>query len=95
MSGQPSTPFDHRARRRILRRLHKVPDTSTAAELATDLKVAVTEVLYHARVLVKYKKIRERRRGVDPADTRFESTVADDPEVVALLISTEAEDERE
>jgi hypothetical protein len=35
----------------------------------------------------------ERRRGRVLANTRFESTVADDSEVIALLMFTEAEDE--
>lgn len=93
MNGQPPVPLDHRARRRILRRLNEVRDTVTADELSTDLKLELTEVTYHARVLVKYQKLREHRRGRVLANTRFESTVAADPEVVALLISTEAEDE--
>lgn len=95
MTEQPAVPLDHRARRRILRRLHEGSDTSSAAELATDLRLSETEVLYHARVLVKYEKLKERREGTNPADTRFESRVADDPEVIALLISTELEDERQ
>jgi len=93
MNGQPPVPLDHRVRRRILRRLHEVRDTCTAGELSTDLEMELTEVVYHARVLTKYEKVKECRRGVDLANTRFESTVADDPNVIALLISTAAEDE--
>jgi DNA-binding transcriptional ArsR family regulator len=93
MNRQPLVPLDNRARRRILRLLHEVRDGATTDELSTDLALAPTEVLYHARVLVKHRQITERRRGVDLADTHFKSMVADDPEVIALLISTKAEDE--
>lgn len=93
MNGQPPVPLDHRARRRILRHFHEVRDTATAGELSKDLKIELTEAAYHARVLVKYKMLSERRRGRVLADTRFESMVADDLEITALLISTKAEDE--
>lgn len=95
MSAQPPVPLDHRARRRILRRLNEVRDSATADELSTDLTIELTEVTYHARVLIKYRMLSERRRGRVLADTRFESKVADDPEIIAQLLSTEAEDERE
>lgn len=93
MSGQHPVPFDHRVRRRILRRLHEVDDTCSASWLSTDLKLELSEVLYHAQVLAKYGKIKENRGELDRANARFESTVAEAPEVIALLISTEAEDE--
>ncbi len=95
MNGQHPVPFDHRVRRRILRRLHEVDDTCSASRLSTDLKLELSEVLYHAQVLAKYGKIKENRREFDRANACFESTVAEDPEVIALLISTEAEDEGE
>jgi hypothetical protein len=93
MNEQPSVPLDHRTRRRMLRRLHEVGGSSTAAELSTDLKLKLTEIWYHARVLAKYRQVKEGLRGVDRADTRYESMVIDDPDVTVLLISTEAEDE--
>jgi DNA-binding transcriptional ArsR family regulator len=95
MNDQPLTPLDHRARRRIMRHLHEARGVATADELSRDLKMEVTEVAYHARVLAKYDFLEERRKGRVLADTRFESKVADDPEVIAQLLSTEAADERE
>jgi DNA-binding transcriptional ArsR family regulator len=93
MNSQPPIPLDHRARRRILRRLHEARDIATADELSRDLKMEVTEVTYHAQVLVKYEMLNEYRSGRALADTRFKSEVADDPEVDALLVATERADE--
>jgi len=93
MNEQHPVPLDHRVRRRILRRLHEVDDACSAGKLSTDLKLKLPETLYHAGVLAKYGKIEESRSRVDRASTRFESSVADDSEVIALLVSTEAEDE--
>jgi DNA-binding transcriptional ArsR family regulator len=93
MNGQPPIPLDHRVRRRILRRLNEFTGPHTAINLSTDLRLKLPEILYHAGVLAKYEKVAENRKGVDRADTRFESMVADDSEVIALLVSTEADDE--
>lgn len=93
MNGRHPVPLDNRVRRRILRRLNEADDTCSASKLSMDLKLNLPEVLYHAGVLAKCGKIKESRSGVDRADTHFASLVADDPEVIALLVSTEAEDE--
>lgn len=93
MNDQPPVPLDHPARRRILRSLHEVGGCATGDELSTGLRIELTEVTYHARVLVECRMLRERPGGKVLADTRFESTVADDPEVIVQLMSTEAEDE--
>lgn len=93
MNRPPPVPLDHRVRRRILRRLNEVGDARTASELSADLGLGLSEVLYHAGVLGKYEKVRESRQGGDRANIGFESAVAEDPEIITLLTSTEAEDE--
>ena len=92
MNERPPVPLDHRIRRRILRRLH-IRGACTSSELSTNLKLELTKISYHAQVLGEYDNVTEHRRGVDRANTRFESKVADNPEVIALLAATEAEDE--
>jgi hypothetical protein len=59
-----------------------------------DLNLALTEVWYHARVLLKYGKVKALPPDAAQANAPVESLVADDPEVIALLTSTEADDER-
>jgi len=86
-------PFDHRARRRILRALHRDHTSRTVGELSVDLNLALVEVWYHARVLASWGKVKELPTDVDHANAPIESLVADDSEVIALLISTEADDE--
>lgn len=95
MSGlEPwDVPFDHRVRRRILRCLHRGGTARTAGELSVDLNLALTEVWYHTRVLLKYDKVKALPPDNAQANAPIESLVADDPEVIALLVSTEADDE--
>lgn len=86
-------PFDHRVRRRILRRLHQDLTAHTVGGLSKQLNLASIEIWYHARVLARWDKVKELPTGTDHADVPVESLVADDPEVTALLIATEADDE--
>lgn len=86
-------PFDHRARRRILRALHRDHTSRTVGELSVELNLALVEAWYHARVLASWDKVKELPTDVDHANAPIESLVADDSEVIALLSSTEADDE--
>lgn len=90
-SRQP--PFDHRIRRRILRRLNEVDGPCTADRLSGDLKLELNKIRYHARVLARWRTIKERRTKTGRFTVRYESLVADDPNVIALLNSTETQDE--
>jgi len=90
MIGTPSTPLDHRTRRRILRHLHEGGHTPTAAELSADLELQLNEVLYHVRVLVEYDTVDEIHGEDRP---RFESKIAGKAEIIELLASTKAEDD--
>lgn len=92
MKPQAQPPFDHQIRRRILRRLNEVDGPYAADRLSGDLKLELNEIRYHARVLARWRTVKERRTGADPATVRYESLVADDPDVIALLNSTEAQD---
>jgi hypothetical protein len=87
-------PLDHRVRRRILRCLHRGDTARTAGELSVDLNLALVDVWYHIRVLLKYDKVKQLPADARQANAPIESLVADDSEVVALLLSTEADDER-
>jgi hypothetical protein len=90
MSNQPPKPLDHRVRRCILRQLHKDFLPHTTAELARDLELEESEVRYHGGVLAKWQKVRETE---GPDGLVLESRVAEDPEIIAALIATRAEDE--
>jgi DNA-binding transcriptional ArsR family regulator len=90
MIGTPPTPLDHRTRRRILRYLYEDGRTPTAAELSADLKLRLSEVLYHVRVLVEYDTVDEMQGEDGP---RFESKIAGKSEIIELLASTKAEDD--
>jgi hypothetical protein len=93
MSRELHVPLDHRVRRRILRRLHRDHTAHTVGGLSVELNLALIEVWYHTRVLARWGKIKELPSGADHANVPVESLVADDPEVAALLISTEVADE--
>jgi hypothetical protein len=93
MTWELGVPLDHRVRRRILRALHRDQASRTVGELSVDLNLALVEVWYHARVLASWGKVNELPTDVDHANAPLESLVADDSEVTALLVSTEAEDE--
>jgi DNA-binding transcriptional ArsR family regulator len=95
MNSKPPVPLDHRVRRQILRRLHEVGGNMTAVELSAYLKLELPEILYHARILAKYKAVEESQGVGAPATKHFRSTVAADPDVITLLASTKAEDEPE
>jgi DNA-binding transcriptional ArsR family regulator len=90
MIGTPPTPFDHRTRRRILRHLHEDGRARTAAEMAADLGLRLSEVLYHVRVLAEYDTVDEMQ---EEDRLRFESKIADRAEIIDLLASTKAEDD--
>lgn len=90
MSQQPPIPLDQRVRRRILRRLHRDFAPRTAGELSEDLGVELGEIRYHCEVLTGWRIVKQTQ---GPSDFLFESSVAEDPEVIALLIATKAEDE--
>lgn len=92
MSGL-GIPFDHRARRRILRALHRDHTSRTVGELSVDLNLALVEVWYHARVLASWDKVKALSPDTAHASAPIESLVAGDPEVIALLVSTETADE--
>jgi hypothetical protein len=91
--GPRNVPFDHRVRRRILRCLHRDDAPHTVGELSVNLNLAMVEVWYHARILASWGKVKELPDDAEHAGASVESLVADDPEVIALLISTEANDE--
>jgi len=93
MTWELHVPLDHRARRRILRALHRNQSSCTVGELSVDLNLALVEVWYHARVLAGWGKVKELPTGTDHAAAPIESLVADDSEVIALLVSTETADE--
>jgi hypothetical protein len=93
MKPQAQPPFDHQIRRRILRRLNEVDGPYVADRLSEDLKLKLNEIRYHARVLARWRTVKERRAGACHATVRYESLVADDPDVIALLNSTETQDE--
>lgn len=95
MSGREpwEVPLDHRVRRRMLRALHRDKASRTAGDLSVDLNLALVEVWYHARVLAKWDTVKTLPPDTARAAAPIESLVADDPEVIALLVSTEADDE--
>ena len=88
----PTTPLDHRLRRRLLRCLHG-RGALTPAEISTELARESNEVLYHLRILVEFGMVREKQRGIRKVETSFESTIAGDASVIELLLTTRAEDE--
>lgn len=91
MIDRPPKPLDHRVRRNILRRLHQDFLPHTTAELSRDLELDESEVRYHGGVLAKWQKVREAE---GPDGLFLESLVAEDPEIIAALIATRAEDEK-
>ena len=92
MSKQPQVPLDHRVRRCILRRLHKDFAPHAARELSEDLGVETREIKYHGKVLASWRIVKQAE---GPEGLFFESLVSEDPKVIAVLISTQAEDEPE
>ncbi len=92
MTCTPPTPLDHRARRRILRRLHECGRDRTGEELSTDLRLGLDEILYHVRILIEHETVTEKP-GADQATARFEAKIIDNAKIIELLISTRAEDE--
>lgn len=93
MKPQAPPPFDHRTRRRIQRRLNEAGGPYGAVELSTDLKLKLSEVLYHAGVLAKWRAAKEHRGRAGHASVSYESLVTDHSDVTLLLDNTRAEDE--
>jgi hypothetical protein len=79
-------------RRRILRYLHRCEEPKGAREVATALPETLTQVSYHLRTLASHRTIREAGLASD-GGALYESAVSDNPEVLALLKTTQAEDE--
>jgi DNA-binding transcriptional ArsR family regulator len=92
VTGTPATPLDHRVRRCVLRCLHG-SGPLTPAEITRKLRLELKEALYHLDVLAEYGLTRERQRGGRRVETSFESQIADDDEIIELLVATRAEDE--
>jgi hypothetical protein len=90
MSRRPPTPLDHGVRRRILRFLHTDFGKHSINDIARELRLDASEVRYHGAILARWKKVRQIE---GPDGDLLESLVAEDPEVIALLIATRAEDE--
>jgi DNA-binding transcriptional ArsR family regulator len=92
VTDTPPTPLDHRARRRILRRLHEGDRPCTAGELSAGLDLRLNEALYHLRVLVEHDTVEEKPEEGD-ARTRYASKIADKAKIIEVLVSTRAKDE--
>jgi hypothetical protein len=90
MSKLPSVPLDHPVRRRILRQLHADVLQLPVDGLARELNLSRGEARYHAEVLAKWRTIRQVEGPTGPL---VESLAAEEPDVIALLMSTRAEDE--
>jgi len=90
MSPRHSIPLDHRVRRRILRQLHSDFGQHSIDDLARELRLDANEIQYHSEVLARWKTVSQTE---GPDGFLLESLVDEDPEVVALLISTRKEDE--
>jgi Helix-turn-helix domain len=92
MSRRWPTPLDHRVRRRILRFLHTDFGKHSVNDVARELRLDVSEVRYHGAILAGWRKVSQIE---GPDGDLLESLVTEDPEVIALLIATKAEDEAE
>lgn len=90
MSKLPSVPLDHPVRRRILRQLHADLLQLSVDGLARELNLNSGEARYHAEVLTKWRTVRQVE---GPGGPLVESLAADEPDVIALLISTRSDDE--
>jgi hypothetical protein len=90
MSPRHSIPLDHRVRRRILRQLHSDFSQHSIDDLARELCLNTSEIGYHGEVLARWKTV-SRIEG--PNGFLLESLVAEDPEVIRLLMATKAGDE--
>jgi predicted ArsR family transcriptional regulator len=91
MTQKPAVPLDHPVRRRILRGLHTDLGRRPIDDLARELRLDADQARYHAEVLARWRTVRQSEGS---AGVHVESLVAEMPEVIALLVSTRAEDER-
>lgn len=76
-------------RRRIVRWLHRDFEPHPVAELCDDLSLGESEAEYHRDVLESHRVIKQFE---GPRGLLVESRVGDDPAVIALLLSTQADD---
>jgi DNA-binding transcriptional ArsR family regulator len=90
----PLGPLTHPVRRRILRYLHRCEEPRGAREVATALPEALTQISYHLRALASHGTTREAGVAAE-GGALYESAVSDNPEVLALLKATQAEDGEE
>jgi DNA-binding transcriptional ArsR family regulator len=86
--------LSHRARRQILRTLHRGDEPRSPVELAKDVGVGLSSLSYHMRVLadrgmVTLKRTRPVRGSIEHFYT---SAISENETVVLLLQSSEAED---
>jgi DNA-binding transcriptional ArsR family regulator len=82
-------------RRRILRRLHRTGEATGAIEMAADMGLDLSRVNYHMTVLASRGATQEAGLSAEGGGPLYESAVAEDPEILALLKVNEADDEGE
>jgi DNA-binding transcriptional ArsR family regulator len=89
--------LNHRTRRCILRALHASRGPSSPTRIAKALQMGLSNSSYHMNVLARFRTVKR----VDEKQVRgamehfYVSTVADNPNVLAILEATRAEDEAE
>jgi DNA-binding transcriptional ArsR family regulator len=79
----------HPVRRRIVRWLHRDFEPHLAAELSDDLGLDSRQLAYHGTVLAGQGIVRQFD---GPDGHLIDSLVGDDPEVITVLLSTQAAD---
>jgi hypothetical protein len=89
----PTDPLTHPLRRRILRRLHRCSEPSGPREVQAALGEGLLQIAYHLKTLASYGTTREAGPAPGGDLMLYESAVAENAEVLALLGATEAEDE--
>jgi hypothetical protein len=79
----------HPMRRRIIRSLHRDFEPHLSAELCDDLGLDSVEFAYHGDVLAGQGVVKQFE---GPEGLLIDSLVGDDPDVIAVLLSTQAQD---